>query len=74
MAKTKKPFGPDYKKYTGERGSAEQWVAVSKKVFGVDSNGNEVETEEEKEETEEEKTPYTVLLDLAKKGRKLKWK
>ena len=67
MAKTKKQFGPTYKKYEGERGSAEQWVSGAKKVFGLDKE-DEVE-EPIKVEEEEESDLYQALIQISKKGK-----
>jgi len=71
MAKPKKPFGGENKKYVGERGSRDQWVADALKIFGMPTLPS---NEEEEDETPAENKPKsTKKIEKNGKIRKIKW-
>ena len=86
MAKPKKPFGGENKKYVGERGSRDQWVADALKIFGLPiSKEADMQTQPEDwvvvKFTKEEEEPSaknkpdktTKKVEKNDKIRKIKW-
>jgi hypothetical protein len=72
MAKPKKPFGGENKKYVGERGSRDQWVADALRIFGMPTSpSNEKENEEPPADNKPDKT--TKKVEKNDKIRKIKW-
>lgn len=69
MAKVKKPFGGENKKYVGERGSRDQWVADALKIFGLPTQPSL----ENEEPSAENKPKTTKKVEKNDKIRKIKW-